>query len=51
VSSFVNLAVFDLTGRKVKTLVNKHQPIGKYSVSFDAADLDGGFYFYRLQAG
>ena len=51
VSSFVRLAVFDLTGREVKTLVNKHQPGGKHSVSFDANELDSGIYIYKLQAG
>jgi hypothetical protein len=49
--NFVKLAVFDLTGHEVKSLVNKHQPSGSYSVTFDAGDLPEGIYVYRLQSG
>ncbi|MCK4678293.1 MAG: T9SS type A sorting domain-containing protein [Bacteroidales bacterium] len=38
-------------GQKIRTLVNEEQAAGEYSVRFDAADLPGGIYFVRLQAG
>lgn len=49
--SNVKLVVYDLLGRKVKTLVNKVQDIGRYQVTFDASNLATGVYVYTLQAG
>ena len=49
--SYVTLKVFDVLGREVKTLVNKEQSQGNYSIDFDAANLTSGVYFYRIQAG
>jgi hypothetical protein len=46
--AFVTLKVYDLLGREVKTLVNKEQQPGKYSVTFKANGLSSGVYFYRL---
>jgi hypothetical protein len=45
----VNLAVFDMLGREMKTLVNGIQPKGKYTARFDGSDLPSGIYLYRLQ--
>jgi len=50
-SDFVILTVYDLLGRKIRTLVNEFQMADMYSVRFDAADLSSGIYFYRLQIG
>jgi hypothetical protein len=50
-SSRVLLTVYDLLGRKVATLVDRHQVPGRYSVDFGAASLASGMYLYRLQAG
>ncbi len=48
----VTLKVYDVLGREVATLVdNKKMSAGKYSASFDAADLASGMYLYRLKAG
>jgi len=49
-ASQVQLAVFDLTGRHVATLVDGWQDAGRHQVIFDASDLSSGIYFYRLQA-
>jgi hypothetical protein len=45
------LKVFDLLGREVNTLVNEEKEAGYHSVDFNAGDLPGGVYFYRLQVG
>ncbi len=47
-ASQVRLSVFDILGRQVMVLVNKRQNQGHYTVSFDAAGLPSGIYFYRL---
>jgi len=44
----VTLAVYDLTGRKVKTLVNSVYPAGNHKVTFKADGIGSGVYFYRL---
>lgn len=49
--SQVRLEVFDMTGRKVKTLVNKSQPSGMHQTSLDARGLSSGVYIYKLVAG
>ncbi len=48
--SDVNLTVFDMAGRKVKTLVNGYVNAGAYDVIFDGANLASGVYFYQLTA-
>jgi endoglucanase len=50
-SAFVTLKVFDILGKDIETLVNKHQNAGNYSVQFNADELPNGVYFYRLDAG
>ncbi len=48
-SSEVSLQIYDVTGRKVKSLLaNRLLPSGKQEVVFDATDLPSGIYFYRL---
>lgn len=47
----VNITLFDLSGREVATLVNEVQTAGYYSVTFSAANLSSGIYFYRLHSG
>ena len=44
----VNISVFDILGRNIKTLVNIVQNAGDYSIPFDASKLSGGIYYYRL---
>jgi hypothetical protein len=48
-SEFVKLSVFDIGGRLVQTLVNAVQTPGTYEVDFEAAGLNSGVYFYRLE--
>lgn len=46
----VALTVFDVNGVVVANLVNGELPAGVHSVSFDAADLASGVYYYQLTA-
>tara|TARA_R110002096_G_scaffold39845_1_gene108646 strand:+ start:198 stop:1595 length:1398 start_codon:yes stop_codon:yes gene_type:complete len=50
VSSSVKLAVFDMLGRKIATLVDGKSPAGLQEVTFNAQGLSSGMYFYRLEA-
>ncbi|MDD3716916.1 MAG: T9SS type A sorting domain-containing protein, partial [Candidatus Marinimicrobia bacterium] len=47
----VQLAVYDIKGRHIRTLVNGRQAAGVYQVEFHAGDLPSGIYLARLQAG
>ena len=52
----VTLAVYDVAGRLVRTLVDKQQSAGGYTETWDGYDNKGrlvssGVYFYRLTAG
>ena len=45
----VKLEVYDVMGRRVKTLANGTFRLGTYSIPFDGAELSSGTYLYRLQ--
>ena len=47
----VTLSVYDLTGKKVATVLNGQKQAGPHQVNFSAKDLATGVYFYRLQSG
>jgi len=47
----VELKVFDILGREIKTLVNEVKEAGRYEVIFSGSKLSSGIYFYRLKAG
>jgi hypothetical protein len=49
--SEVRLAVYDLLGREVATLVNERKSAGRYAAVFEPTGLASGVYFYRLTAG
>jgi len=51
VESYVQLKVYDLVGREVKSLVERQMPAGRYTAQFDARELCSGIYFYRITAG
>ena len=48
----VNLAVYDVLGRRVTVLIDAdYRGAGVHTVSFDAGTLPSGTYFYQFQAG
>jgi hypothetical protein len=52
----VNLSVYDITGRLVRTLVNSTMDAGDHEVVWNGKDTDGhkvasGIYFYKMTAG
>ncbi len=47
----VELKIYDILGREVKTLVNETKTAGYYEVHFNADNFASGVYFYRLKAG
>ncbi len=52
----VNLAVYNLLGQKIKTLVNSFQNAGEHSISWNATNnansaVSSGIYFYYLETG
>lgn len=49
--SHVNLAVYNILGAHVITLIDKQQRAGVYHIKFDASHLPSGIYFYRLDTG
>jgi uncharacterized lipoprotein YddW (UPF0748 family) len=44
----VQLKVYDILGREVKTLVDRNMPQGRYEIVFDGSELPSGIYLYRL---
>ena len=53
-SGFVSLSIYDLLGRKVRTLASENLPSGYKSVLWDGKDNSGsdvasGIYFYRIK--
>ena len=47
----VQLRVYDILGREVATLVNEEKPAGTYEITWNAANLPSGVYFYQLKTG
>ncbi len=47
-NGLVNLAIFDVFGKEVKTLVNKEQHSGIYNIQLEAGNLSEGIYYCRL---
>ena len=45
----VQLRVYDVQGRLVRTLLDKTLPAGSYAQPFDATGLPSGTYLYRLE--
>jgi plastocyanin len=55
-SGFVSLKIYDILGRKVRTLVSEHLSVGYKSLTWDGKNDTGkeaasGIYFYNIKAG
>lgn len=47
-SSFVELDIFDISGKLVEKLVSENKKAGSFSVIWNASNRSSGIYFYRL---
>lgn len=47
----VNIRVYDITGKFIKTVINEYKQAGTYIVSFDANNLSTGTYIATLSNG
>lgn len=50
-SSLVKIKLFNMLGQEISELVNQEQQSGDYEITFDAANLPSGVYFYTIEAG
>ena len=53
---FVNITIYDVMGRNIRTLMNSNQQSGYHSIHWDAKNDIGegvaaGMYIYTIQAG
>ncbi len=49
--AYVELKIYDITGREVATLVSDPYKAGTYIIDFNAGHLASGVYFYKIVAG
>ena len=50
-SQLVTLKVYDILGIEIETLVSEEKQTGTYEITWNAANLPSGIYFYQLKAG
>jgi hypothetical protein len=48
---FVEILLYDITGREVANIFSDPLEAGIYNVDFNAANLSSGVYFYKISAG
>jgi len=44
----VQLTIYNITGRKIGTLINERKKPGEYSIKFDSQNISSGIYLYEL---
>jgi len=49
--SQVEISLFDLQGRSIRTLLKEYTPAGPKTQAFDISDLDKGVYIYFFNPG
>ncbi|MCB0730614.1 MAG: CotH kinase family protein [Ignavibacteriae bacterium] len=47
----VQIKIYDMLGREIKTLLNEQQRPGIYEIEWDATNYPSGIYFYKITAG
>lgn len=50
-SEIVQIKVYDILGKEIKTILKEFKQAGNYEVEFDASNLPSGIYFYRMISG
>lgn len=45
---FINLSIYDITGKKVASLINQNLQAGEYKMTWTATGFPSGVYFYKL---
>lgn len=50
VKTFVNLVIYDMTGKEIETIVNQYLNSGKYQAIWQAANFSSGVYLYKIDA-
>jgi hypothetical protein len=50
-SGFVKIALYDVLGNEIKTLLDKEVQQGMYELNINGTDLSSGLYFVRMNAG
>ncbi len=47
----MTIAIYDLLGRKVETIVNEHKQSGYHQITWNSNNISSGIYFYKIHAG
>jgi hypothetical protein len=47
----VRIDIYDVTGRRMETIVNEMMAAGKHTITFNAKDYPSGVYVIRMNAG
>ena len=47
---FVEMRIYDISGREVATLINQRLSAGAFETNFNAQNISSGIYFIRLKA-
>ena len=50
VPGLINIAVYDIAGRQITTLVNREHIAGVHTVTWDASDLSSGVYVVKMES-
>lgn len=43
------ITLYDVTGRKIKDMINNYMSAGHYSIKIDGSSMPSGIYYYRLE--
>jgi hypothetical protein len=49
-AAYVNVALYDLQGRRIAILIDRELAPGNYEADFDGSELASGVYFFRMTA-
>jgi hypothetical protein len=51
VSSMQTVKIFNVLGKEIAKLIDEEKPAGTYEITWKAANLPSGVYFYQIKAG